>query len=212
MTRETNTKKRGRPCRSPEQQDLMKNAIIDTAKKLFVNRGFDSVSIRNISMEVNISPMTFYQVFKNKRALLYHIWDDIFAEVAYIETNIRETEKKPENQVKKIVQEVTRYWLEHPDHFKVIFMYQDKPSSDTGSYYADGSISTATKQGLHQTLKEGCKAGIFRQHETKAIVESIYMQILGVAMTYITIPEYSWEEIDTTINVIVDGILANLRK
>tara|TARA_B110000240_G_C13258320_1_gene350467 strand:- start:5 stop:643 length:639 start_codon:yes stop_codon:yes gene_type:complete len=201
----------GHASRSLKQQEVLRNSIIKAAKLLFVENGFGSVSIRNIAREVNISPLIFNQVFENKRALLYHIWDDIFCEVAALISGIREKQANPEDQLRGTIRTIDRYWIEHPDHFKVIFMYQDGPSQDSGSNYVDDMNSMHTISHLHQILEESGKADIFREHDSQAFAESICIQILGVALACVTIPEHSWTKNDTILGILIDGILANLK-
>lgn len=61
--------------RLPKRKDGQKtfDQIIDTAKRLFSDRGFQSVSINEIIKEANIATGTFYQYFDDKEALYIYI-------------------------------------------------------------------------------------------------------------------------------------------
>ena len=54
-----------------------KQQIIDTAKEMFINNGFQSTHIGNVCEILNIARGTVYQYFKNKREILYAIFDSI---------------------------------------------------------------------------------------------------------------------------------------
>ena len=47
-----------------------KSAIIDAAKKLFKDKGFISVSIREIASKANVSQVSIYNYFGSKDALV----------------------------------------------------------------------------------------------------------------------------------------------
>ena len=54
-----------------------KQQIIDTAKEMFINNGFQSTHIGNVCEVLNIARGTVYQYFKNKREILYAVFDTI---------------------------------------------------------------------------------------------------------------------------------------
>ncbi len=54
-----------------------KQQIIDTAKEMFIGNGFQSTHIGNVCEVLNIARGTVYQYFKNKREILYAIFDSI---------------------------------------------------------------------------------------------------------------------------------------
>lgn len=58
-----------------------KQQIIDTAKEMFINNGFQSTHIGNVCEVLNIARGTVYQYFKNKREILYAVFDSIEEEI-----------------------------------------------------------------------------------------------------------------------------------
>jgi AcrR family transcriptional regulator len=59
--------------RKEREKEQRKNAIIDTAEKLFFTRGFDNVSMEEIAKEVELGKGTLYLYFKNKDSLFFAI-------------------------------------------------------------------------------------------------------------------------------------------
>ena len=74
--------RRGRPRRSPEQVDAMRERIIATARGLFAAEGFQSVSMRKVAAEAGCSPMALYGYFRNKDELLLALAADDLAQLA----------------------------------------------------------------------------------------------------------------------------------
>ena len=54
-----------------------KQQIIDTAKDMFIKNGFQSTHIGNVCEVLNIARGTVYQYFKNKREILYAVFDSV---------------------------------------------------------------------------------------------------------------------------------------
>ena len=51
--------------------------IINTAKKLFVKKGFDKTQMADISKKMNVAAGTVYHYFKSKTDLLYAVIDEL---------------------------------------------------------------------------------------------------------------------------------------
>ena len=56
--------------RKERQKEELKGKILQAAKELFMEKGFEDTSIRNIAEKIEYSPTTIYLYFKDK--------DDIF--------------------------------------------------------------------------------------------------------------------------------------
>jgi AcrR family transcriptional regulator len=56
--------------------------IIDTARKLFIENGFDKTAVADISKEMNVANGLVYHYFKSKTEMLYAVIDEIAAEIS----------------------------------------------------------------------------------------------------------------------------------
>ncbi len=59
--------------RKEREKEEMKARILDAAKKLFLEQGFEKTSIRNIADLIEYSPGTIYLYFKDKNELLFQL-------------------------------------------------------------------------------------------------------------------------------------------
>ena len=59
--------------RKERQKEELRGKILQAAKELFMKKGFEDTSIRNIAEKIEYSPTTIYLYFKDK--------DDIFCEL-----------------------------------------------------------------------------------------------------------------------------------
>jgi AcrR family transcriptional regulator len=61
----------------PPKGEKRKQQIIDTAKDMFITRGFQSTHIGQVCEELDIARGTVYQYFSNKKEILYAILDSV---------------------------------------------------------------------------------------------------------------------------------------
>lgn len=61
----------------PAKGQKRRQQIVDTAKKMFIDKGFQSTHIGQVCEELNIARGTVYQYFGNKREILYAILETI---------------------------------------------------------------------------------------------------------------------------------------
>lgn len=65
----------------PAKGQRRKQQIIDTAKQMFIENGFQSTHIGQVCEKLDIARGTVYQYFGNKREILYAILDSVTEEV-----------------------------------------------------------------------------------------------------------------------------------
>lgn len=63
-----------------ERLDL-RLAILMAAKELFLAKGFEATTLRNIAEKIEFSPSTIYQYFKDKNEIFYTIHAEAFLEL-----------------------------------------------------------------------------------------------------------------------------------
>jgi AcrR family transcriptional regulator len=64
------------PGRRQRKKAATRALILETARELFLERGFDAVSVREIANKADLSPATVFSHFPQKEALLFYEEDD----------------------------------------------------------------------------------------------------------------------------------------
>jgi len=108
--------------RQEQRSEETKEQILKAAGTLFANKGFDSVSIREIAKEAGCSHTTIYLYFKDKEALLHQLSMPSL-EKLYKQLNsiVLADTLSAEDKLKKISHDYIQFCLENKNMFDVIF-------------------------------------------------------------------------------------------
>lgn len=183
----------GRPPRSAQENRDIQKRIASHASRLFREEGFGAVSMRRLAKEAGCSPMTLYAHFDGKTDILRYLWGDVLG--ALFEDMQRQLEglATPALRLAKGAEVFVRYWLENPEHFRLVFMSNDVNRSDVKTFVEDADTMAHFRYftGLVQAaLPEG------HTHKTthKPKADALIAGLIGIALCANTIRDYSWTD------------------
>ena len=191
----------------PPKGERRKQQIIDTAKKMFLEKGFQSTHIGQVCEELDIARGTVYQYFSNKKEILYAILDTVAESIDdnFDLDDLKDfLHEKPENDViiefidKRIASCLTVF-SEEPIVIKLIF--REIPGTDDEvvekvSDFLGRIIATLSKE-----ISTLCDAGIFKKEISPGITASMLIgSIMMIVYQYtITNKNYLDKKVTTTI-------------
>lgn len=209
----------GRPRLTQRQADEAKARISGVARSLFIEHGYEGVSIRKIATHAGCSMGVIYNLFRGKREILQSIWDDIFL-VSFKQCHNAAIQH--ENSIPRLRAFCTayvRYWEENPEQFRMIYLLDEGENKD--QYYAKHSFAYWKYEWVTQQIEQGMASGELRcrNNSTPALViaESLFAVVQGLTYTSIfrtvfwdgKIPNLSQqlkqEIIDSTIDAVFTG-------
>jgi AcrR family transcriptional regulator len=103
------------------QSGNLRDAILETARKLFATEGYQSVSMRRIGQDAGCSPMAVYRHFASKQELLLSICEESFAHM------FRNLERPHPDlplveQLRFRIGIFIRFCVAHPSHYRLAFL------------------------------------------------------------------------------------------
>ncbi len=199
--------RRGRPRRSPEQVDAMRERIIATARGLFAAEGFQSVSMRKVAAEAGCSPMALYGYFRNKNDLLRHIWEQVFDPLFASVAAAAAKSTTPQQRLRGMCQAYLAYWLAHPDHYRLVYLNDDRV--EDGEVFYAHRPETANRHAVFSEAIAACQAaGDIAPGDKTAKGEALLCMMIGVAHNLITVSEHPWSPGTKLLDVMLDGLFA----
>jgi AcrR family transcriptional regulator len=171
--------------RKAKEKKGLKNLILDTAKRLFVEKGIEQTTIRNIADEIEYSIGTIYVYFKDKNEILYEIHRSFFQ---VLEDRIKQTGQiaDPFERLKEIGKRYIAFALDNPEGYDLIFTLS-APIDHINNVIEKGDWKEGKKvfATLCNVVEECQKAGYFKHVQVETLSLTCWAVAHGLCSLYI---------------------------
>lgn len=175
-----------------ERQQL-RTLIIDAARELFVTRGVEAVTMREIAKRIGYSATSIYLHFADKEALLRALCDtDFLALASSLRGNLQIND--PVERMLALGSGYATFALTHPNHYRLMFMTQHTP--------CDPELSSVQQNNAEQDAYFQLKTAVNDVHlaqkfkpeftDTELIAQTIWAGMHGVCALEITMAQDMW--------------------
>lgn len=192
----------GRPTRSKAEIQEFRSKIGKHALEIYRAEGFGAVSMRRLAKEVGCAPMTIYAHFEGKTDILRYLWADVLRDMSRdIETKLKSV-VGPRERLRSAAQTFVDYWIDHPDHFRLVFMSTDVTRADVSAFVMDEE--TLAHFRLFSSL---IKEVLQEDHEVKMSTDTLISGMIGIALCVNTIPDYPWADATSMTERLLTSII-----
>lgn len=98
-------------------------AILMAAKELFLVKGFEATTLRNIAEKIDFSPSSIYQYFKDKNEIFYTIHSEAFTELLN-KLKASEVHENPMDQLIALGNIYIRFAQENSELYDLMFIME----------------------------------------------------------------------------------------
>ncbi len=193
---------RGRKSLSQQQLQRSRAKILEAARTLFSNVGYKSVSMRALANASGMSPTSLYRFYPNKRAILVHIWAEVFSELFQACRKASEQQKTPQAAIEKYAVVFVEYWVNHTENYMMVYGEIDSPENGD-SFFADNDIVASELLYLGELLS---KSGVGAS-DIELRTQQLICLMHGVCHSLITIPELNWQGFEAITTGLIAGLL-----
>jgi AcrR family transcriptional regulator len=166
--------------RRERDRDELRRRILDSARDLFAREGYDRVTMRAIAEAIEYSPTAIYQHFKDKDALVEALCHEDFSRLLGAFTS-RPLPPDPIERIRQVGKAYVRFGLDHPNHYRFMFM--------TGMKGKDHELSAPGQQSflvLREAVAQGIAAGRLRDIGVDTAAQVLWSVVHGVVSLLVT--------------------------
>jgi len=143
--------------RKEKQKNEIRKLILDASMKLFVEEGFESVTIRKIAELIEYSPTTVYLYFKDKDEIFYALHDVGFEKMSEFNKSL-DTIQNPLVRMHKMGENYLRFGMEYPEFYSLMFILGEpmKKISELGCDWKPGDAALGRlKEAVTECMEKG---------------------------------------------------------
>jgi AcrR family transcriptional regulator len=200
--------------RREREREEVRTRILDAARELFVNEGFDAVTMRRIADRIEYSPTAIYFHFRDKEALLKELCDNDFAALAHQFTSIAQIPDTIE-RLRQTGYAYARFGIEYPNHYRLMFMTPRPPVDPAEHELERGNPEEDAYAFLRLIVVEALANGRFREGlgDADLLAQTIWGGMHGVISLHIAKCNDGWvdwrpleDRTRAMIEMIIDGL------
>ena len=192
----------GRPPRSETDVQEYRSKIGKHALKIYRAEGFNAVSMRRLAKEVGCAPMTIYAHFEGKTDILRYLWADVLADISDEILRKLQSVVAPVERLQTAAQTFVSYWINHPDHFRLVFMSNDVTRADVSTFVSDD------KTLAHFTLFSDLIRDVLPEEDSvKERADTLMSGMIGIVLCLNTIPDYPWVDATSMAERLLSSII-----
>ena len=169
--------------RKEREREEMRQRILDAAQKLFLEQGYEKVSIRNIADAIEYSPATIYLYFKDKNEILYAVHQKAFTGLMQELLPIFEI-NDPFERLVDMGRRYIKFAVDNPELFDLMFIMM--APMDTLACREDIWSEGRTAFGTLVTVVQGCiDAEVFHPQDAETAALMIWSSIHGYTALFL---------------------------
>jgi AcrR family transcriptional regulator len=164
--------------RKERDRQEMREAILESAHQLFVDKGFDEVSIRNIAEAIEYSPATIYLYFKDKNEIFYALHGEAFKKFNDF-MSVLATVKDSFKRLIKMGELYMEFAFKFPKYYDIMFIMQSPMDCDKNSEeWKEGESAHCQ---LENVVKDCQEHDYFKNKDYKTLSFLIWSTMHGMS-------------------------------
>jgi AcrR family transcriptional regulator len=116
--------------RKSAQRDLTREMIMDAARDLFIVKGYQHVSMRQIAKALGYSHGAIYYHFTNKAELFYALVEEHFGMLEHKLQELAKAPLTPREKLEAILLGYIEFGLNYQSHYEIMFLIKDEEVRD----------------------------------------------------------------------------------
>jgi len=165
--------------RKAREKENLRNLILQGAKRLFLEKGIEHTTIRNIADAIDYSVGTVYVYFKDKKAILHAIHSSGFQQLGGSFGSIASI-TDPMERLQKMGVLYMKFALENPEMYDLMFTVKAPIEYLDTCDDEEWDEGVGTFDALRQTVKECMDQGHFLDHDLEPLSFMIWSLVHGM--------------------------------
>ncbi|HEY4063462.1 MAG TPA: TetR/AcrR family transcriptional regulator [Puia sp.] len=162
--------------RKEKQKLEIRKMILDASMKLFVEEGFNHVSIRKIAELIEYSPTTVYLYFKDKDEIFFNLHDIGFKMLLEANQNLGSI-RNPLIRLHKMGENYLNFGMKNPEYYNLMFIAREPMKTLQNCDWENGDVALGL---LKATIQECMDKGYLAKNDAHLVSLSVWSHVHGL--------------------------------
>lgn len=195
--------------RRERHKQSLRREILDAAGQLFIDEGFEAVTMRKVAERIEDSPTTIYLYFRDKDELFRTICGETFGELKRRLDKLSGRGLTPLEFLRQGLRLYVKFGLEHPAHYTLTFSHGHQAA---GGHTYETSIGKQAFEHLRAAVASCVQSGDIRTPSVDASAQALWAAAHGLVSLLIAHKDFPFVGqrplIDHTIDTMIAGLEA----
>ena len=200
--------------RREREKGEVRTKILDAARVLFVEQGYEAVTMRKIAAAIEYSATAIYLHFRDKESIVRELCDTDFAHLASRFQRIGRT-ADPIERLRAAGRAYAEFGSKHPNHYRLMFMTPHPPHHPENSRIEVGNPEQDAYAFLKWTVGEAIAQGRLRAglDDVELVSQIVWAGIHGIVSLRLSTqnePWVAWRGEKRTVELMIDTLIRGL--
>lgn len=164
--------------RKEREKSEMRELVLQTALKLFIDKGYENVSIRKIADVIEYSPGTLYLYFRDKDEILFELHNQGFTEFYKYQMSVQDI-ADPLARLNAHGRAYLQFAIEHPEYYDIMFI--SRAPAKKIKLYQCWELGDRTYNLLKENVQSCMDAGYYPGQNLEVVSFSLWSFVHGIA-------------------------------
>jgi AcrR family transcriptional regulator len=185
--------------------------ILDAARDLFVNEGYEKFSMRKLAEKKECSPRTIYLYFKDKDDLLFALCEEVAERLFADLTNIRKAQSDQVESLRQALLYLIAFGFTNPDEYKVLFIARPQVYGTFDDFMEHESMARNSYFVFREIVRNCIETEKLLEIDIDVLTQVLTVATRGAALT-VNETSFPWIDRNVLAHTLAEGLLRGYRK
>ena len=192
-------------------KEQFRREILDAARDLFVNEGYEKFSMRKLAEKKECSPRTIYLYFKDKDDLLFALCEEVAERLFADLTNIRKVQSDQVESLRQALLYLIAFGFTNPDEYKVLFIARPRVYGTIDEFMEKESMARNSYFVFREIVSNCIETGKLREIDIDVLPQVLTVATRGAALT-VNKTSFPWIDRNVLAHTLAEGLLRGYRR
>jgi AcrR family transcriptional regulator len=193
-------------------KEEFRREILDAARDLFINEGYEKFSMRKLAEKIEYSPTTIYLYFKDKDDLFFAMCEEVAERFFADLTDIKTTHTDPLEPLRQSLLTLIKVGFNNPDEYKFLFITRPQAYGTLEEFMEKESMARNSYFVFREIVKHCIAAGKLQEIDIDVLTQVLAVATCGLATLTACKTSFPWVDRNVLAHTLVEGLLRGYRR